>query len=104
MLSPYFSPTGNINYDSTVIRGEKWSDGHRNSFVFIQEAARLKLCFLRLEAACLIREALSDDDLLQLDLNWLVVMHPPVKTPYGNLVLIIGRGVIDVVDFSIDSM
>jgi hypothetical protein len=81
-----FTPTEEgVTYQVTVLRGELWSsNSNRTSKNVCAEAKRRNIPDLPAEAACLTREIFSNEDLREMGLSWLVVMHKPIKDSDGD--------------------
>jgi hypothetical protein len=74
-----FTPTIGVTYRIPIIMGSEFSDNDRSTSKIRKEATRRNYRTLPFEAACLLREAVSDEDLERLGLWWLIGMHDPVK-------------------------
>ena len=84
LLSPDFKPTTGTVYSVTVLKGEIFSDENRTTTNIRGEAERRGLPKLNAEAACLIRESFSDEELEAMGLIWLTVMHDPIADSVGD--------------------
>jgi len=79
LLSKVFKPTTGVVYTVKVLKGELFSDSDRVTKNIRVKAMKMKLGELNAEAACLIRENFTDEDLKTMGLFWIVVMHEPIK-------------------------
>lgn len=79
-----FTPTMGVTYRIPIIMGSEFSDDDRITSKIREEAARRNYRTLPFEAACLLREAVSDEDLERLGLWWLIGMHDPIKGSDGS--------------------
>jgi hypothetical protein len=88
-----FKPTTGIVYAVKVLKGELFSESDRITKTIRAKAKELKLLDLPAEAACLIRENFTDEELADMGLRWIVVMHEPIKVSDGGLKLLdVDRG------------
>ena len=84
LRSESFKPTRGMAYQVTVLKGELFSDENRITRKIRAEAKKRKLSDLPAEAACLIREFFSDEEIKAMGLWYLVVMHEPIKGSGGG--------------------
>lgn len=87
LRSPDFKPTTGVVYTVKVLKGELFSDSNRITKIIRTEAKKLGLTNLNAEAACLIRENFTDEELEAMGLWYVVVMHEPIKAD-GDLELL----------------
>ncbi len=88
-----FTPTTGVTYRIPIIMGSEFSGSKRLTSEIRKEAERRHYRTLPFEAACLLREAVSDEDLERLGLVWLVGMHDPVLDSDRRPCLLgVGRG------------
>ena len=73
-----FTPTTGVTYRIPIIMGDEFSDDNRVTSTIRREAAHRHYRTLPFEAACLLREAMSDEELKYHGLWWLIGMHDPV--------------------------
>jgi hypothetical protein len=88
LLSKDFKPTTGKVYTVKVLKGELFSDSERVTKTIRAKAKEMKLGDLPAEAACLIRENFTDEELEAMGLWWIVVMHEPIKDSGGDLDLL----------------
>lgn len=93
LISPEFVPTCDVEYEATIVRGSCISaDGRNLSTTAIREAALSLGLFNKTggvnrthpEVACLMRLGLSDEELKELKLCWIDVMHEPIANSRGE--------------------
>jgi hypothetical protein len=89
LRSPDFKPTTGVVYTVKVLKGELFSDSDRITKNIRAKAKEFKLLDLSAEAACLIRENFTDEELEAMGLWWIVVMHEPIKDSGGDLKLLV---------------
>jgi hypothetical protein len=89
LLSKGFKPTTGVIYTVKVLKGELFSDSDRITSKIRAEAKKRKLQTPNAEMACLIRENFSDEELKEMGLWWIVVMHEPIKDSDGVLKLLL---------------
>lgn len=80
-----FTPTTGVIYRIPIIMGVEFSDNERITSKVREEAAHRHYRTLPFEAACLLREAVSDEDLKRFGLWWFVGMHHSIKGSDNNL-------------------
>jgi hypothetical protein len=90
-LRARFTPTMGVVYRIPIIMGSEFSNDNRITSKIREEATRRHYRTLPFEAACLLREAVSDEDLERLGLWWLIGMHDPVKDSGGPSLLGVPR-------------
>lgn len=73
-----FTPTVGVTYRIPIIMGCEFSCNERSTANVRAEAARRSYRTLPFEAACMLREALSDEELKLFNLYWLTGMHDPI--------------------------
>lgn len=83
-----FKPTTGVVYTVKVLKGELFSDSDRITKNIRAKAKEMKLGQLNAEAACLIRENFTDEELEAMGLWYIVVMHEPIKDSDGDLRLL----------------
>jgi hypothetical protein len=79
LLSPEFKPTSGITMNIAILRGIIFEEDDRTTKKILVEAENRGLMRPNAEAACIIREILTDRETRNLDLWWVAVMHQPVK-------------------------
>jgi len=84
LRSPDFKPTSGVTTEIVVLKGMLFSDDNRITANIRAEADKRGLTVLNAEAACLIREMFMDQDLADMGLYWIVVMHEPINDSDGN--------------------
>jgi len=84
LRSPDFKPTSGVTTEIVVLKGMLFSDDNRITANIRAEADKRGLTVLNAEAACLIREMFTDQDLADMGLYWIVVMHEPINDSGGN--------------------
>lgn len=82
--SPDFKPTNGIISDIAVLKGMLWNDSDRTTKNIRSEADKRNLTKPNTEAACLIRENFSDEEIEAMGLIWIVAMHEPIKDSAGD--------------------
>jgi hypothetical protein len=82
ILSSSFKPTKGVTYEVGILKGMLFKDEDRFFDNILSVATlRRKLVVPSVEAACLIRELLTNDDIEDMGLNWIIVMHERVHIP-----------------------
>jgi len=81
LCSNEFRPTTGVTTEIVVLKGNLFKDEHRGIRYICGEAASGSLRRPNAEIACLIREAFSDQDLADMGLFSIVVMHEPIYDP-----------------------
>ncbi|MDP2909677.1 MAG: hypothetical protein Q8N69_01230 [bacterium] len=81
LRSQDFKPTNGVTYRIAVRKGTL--SGRITTSEIRAEAGRRNLETPNAEAACLIREKFSDEDLEDMGLSWIVVFHEPIKDSFG---------------------
>ncbi len=90
LMSSAFSPT-RIEYDILIVRVNKGED--RVAGLIVDKARESGAQLPTLETACLVRELLTDDDILNMGFSELVFLHTPVRGENGmNDVFVIDLG------------
>jgi len=84
LLSEDFKATTGTIYDIAVINGGSFTDKDRVSGTIVREAMGHKFIKLSPEAACLIREKFSDEEMEKMGFNWMVFMHKPIMDSAGD--------------------
>lgn len=79
LRSPDFKPTNGITYNLAVLRGTFFSDSNRITRKIRAEGDKRGWTKPEAEVGCLIRDLLSDEEIEQLGLWWIVAMHEPIK-------------------------
>jgi hypothetical protein len=88
LRSPDFKPTSGVTTEIAILKGALFEDDDRITKKIRAEASRRKLTKLNAEAACLIRENFSDEEIKAMGLIWIVAMHEPIKDSDGDLDLL----------------
>lgn len=93
LLSPLFNPTYGITTEIGILRGDLFEGKSVASKNVLAEARKRRFISPDAEIACLIREALTDEDIEAMGLVWVVVMHDHelFEGYFGDL-LGVGRG------------
>jgi hypothetical protein len=86
LLSPKFKPTTGITTEIAVLKGKLFTDSERITRKIRLEAQKLNLTKIEIgpEVACLIQIMFSDEDIKDMGLWWIVVMHKPIKDGGGH--------------------
>lgn len=79
LRSKDFKPTTGKVYQVQVLKGELFSNDNRSTKNIRAKAKKHKLITPNAEMACLIRENFSGEELEEMGLTWLVIMHEPIK-------------------------
>jgi hypothetical protein len=85
-----FKPTNGVVTEIAVLKGMLWNDSDRITKRIRKDAYEgtftggNKLFDPNPEAACLIREMFSDEELEAMGLWWIVAMHEPIKDSDGD--------------------
>lgn len=87
LLSADFKPTTGVVYTVKVLKGKLFSDDDRITGKIREEAKTRKLQTPNPEMACLIRENFSDEELKEMGLWYISVMHEPIRDSDGHLKL-----------------
>ena len=90
LLSPAFQPIAGFEYRPVILKWPLWNDCDRVIENVLRAASELSALPTTLEAACLMRRAVSDDEFEAMGVSWLNVVHPSVETPFG-------RGELDII-------
>lgn len=85
LSSPMFQSTNGISYDLVIINGDIFGHDKRNFGNVYEVAKHLDLATPNLELACLGREFLSDQDLKNMGLWAIVIMHYPTNIDFANV-------------------
>lgn len=94
LLSDSFKPTTGVVYKIKVLKGRLFSDGERiTSNIRASAYAGIftqgqKLFDPNMEAACLIREMFTDEEIEAMGLSWIFTMHEPFEDYDGDLNLL----------------
>lgn len=83
LLSESFQPTQGIIHCLVILKGDLFDGGDRRTSEICQITKDGSLEIPNLEVACLLREKLSDQDLENMGLWEIVVMHHPVVDEFG---------------------
>jgi len=78
MNSPAFITTDGRNYKSVIIRGDEFEDDDRSTWRIREKALKLGYRTPLAEVAPLLEEQVTDQDIREMDLWGLVVMHEPI--------------------------
>ena len=87
LLSDDFKATKGITTEIAVLKGQLFTDNARTTLNIRKEAEIRKFTAPNAEVACLIREMFSDQDLEDMGLTWMVVMHEAIKDSDGAPIL-----------------
>ncbi len=79
-----FKSTNGVTTNVAVLKGRLFADNNRttpivHAFAFDQKFERPNA-----EIVCLIREKFTDNEIKQMGLQYIVVMHEPITDPYGD--------------------
>lgn len=83
--SPGFKPTCSVTYEIAVLKGTLFEDGDRTVKKIGADASKRNWQKPGAEVACLIREKFSDEEIRQMGLVRIIVMHEPIKDQSGAL-------------------
>ncbi|MCX6764027.1 MAG: hypothetical protein NTZ97_04870, partial [Candidatus Moranbacteria bacterium] len=83
LRSSDFKPTSGVRNEIAVLKGMLFNDDDRITKKIRAEADRRKLTKPNAEAACLIREMFTDEELEARGLWWIVAMHEPINDSDG---------------------
>jgi hypothetical protein len=84
LQSNNFSPTKDTVYSIAILKGLIFNDENRTTNKINTEAHKRNLKNPNPEIACLIRENISDEEIEAMGIQWIVVMHDPIKDPAGG--------------------
>ena len=84
LRSQDFKPTNGVIYEIAVLKGMLFEDNDRITKKIRTEADKRKLTKPNVEAACLIRENFSDEEIEAMGPRWIIVMHEPIKDSDGD--------------------
>ncbi len=82
-FNPSFKPTKGVVYNIAVIKGNTFEEDSRTTRNIREDATERRFLDLHPEAAGLIREKFSDEDLEAMGLSGIIVMHEPVRDLSG---------------------
>jgi hypothetical protein len=91
LCSPDFKPTNGITIEVAVLMGMLFANNDRTKKKILAEADKRKLTKPNAEVACLIRELFTDEEIEQMGLWWIVVMHEPIKDSDDDPILLSAR-------------
>jgi hypothetical protein len=81
---PDFKPTkAGIVHHIAVLKGGLFSDNDRITKNICAEAKKRKMTDPHAEVACLIRDMLSDKEIKEMGLDWIITMHEPIPDSDG---------------------
>lgn len=83
LLSKDFNPTSDFNYEIAILKGELFGENERMTKNIREEAEKRRLSVPNAEVACLIREKFSDEEIEDMGLFWIIVMHEPIEDSSG---------------------
>ena len=84
LRSPDFKPTSGVTTKVAVLKGMRFEDKDRIMKNIHADADKRKLSKPNAELACLIREKFTDEEIEQMGLIWVVVMHEPINDSVGG--------------------
>ena len=85
LRSKGFKPTAaSTSYKVTILKSELFSDSELTTGNVYKLAEKYKLSSAHAEIACLIRDKFSDSELRDMGLEWVIVMHKPIKDKEGK--------------------
>ncbi len=79
-----FKPTDGVTTDIAVIKGALFENNERTTKRVRALADLLKFTKPNPEAACLIREMFSDEEIEAMGLGWVITMHEPINVSVGS--------------------
>jgi hypothetical protein len=85
------APTNGVTYNIVVRPGKKINDSDRITKKIRAAAVKKGWVKPHWEVACLIRDTLSDEQLEQMDLWYIVTMHEPIEDSGGGPYLLYSR-------------
>lgn len=88
LRSNNFKPTSGITTEIAVIKGMFFKDNDRITKRIRAYAKKHQLFDPNTEVACLIRDKFSDKEIKAMGLQWIAVMHKPIKDSDGDLRLL----------------
>src|SRR3989344_207226 len=83
LRSDKFVSTNGKTYKLVVMKGEEFEDNDRITSKIRDEAKKRGYLTPPVEVAPLLRELVSDEELEQMGLYWLIVMHEPITASDG---------------------
>lgn len=83
LRSADFKPTNGVTTEIAVLKGELFPDSDRITEKIRAEAGRRNFTKPNAEVACLIRDKFSDEEIKEMGLLWVIVMHEPIKDSGG---------------------
>ena len=84
LLSEEFKPTKGVTTKIAILRRELFRGGRSQTMRDVSNFARKhKLQQPNMEVACLLREKLTDNEIEQMGLWWIIIMHKPVIVDCG---------------------
>ncbi|MEK7663973.1 MAG: hypothetical protein AAB340_00785 [Patescibacteria group bacterium] len=93
LKSESFKPTKGVQYPVRVLKGELYEDNKRITKEIRADAKQRKLPTPPLELACLIRRMFTNEQIREMGLYWIIIMHEPVElSGHLHLLGVGGRG------------
>ena len=83
LRSPDFKPTSGVKTDVAVLTGTLFADNDRITWKICAEAEERTLSKPNAELACLIREQITNEEIEQMGLLSIIVMHEPINDSAG---------------------
>lgn len=74
-----FKPSVAGTYEIAILKGLLFTDDDRSTQKICDKAIEMKLVKLNADIACLIREQFSDQEIEEMGLWWIVIMHEPIE-------------------------
>jgi len=84
LLSEAFVPTTDVVYEVAIVKGFNYTNEQRNLQVIDKAAERCSLSKPNVEIGCLLRKALSDADLKEMNLSDILTMHDANTSSFSN--------------------
>lgn len=84
LRSADFRTTSGVTTKIAVLNGMLFEDNNRITKNIHSEANKRKLRKPNAEVVCLIREMFTDEEIKAMGLEWVVVMHEPIKDSSGG--------------------
>lgn len=88
LRSPDFKPTSGVTTEVAILKGMLFEDNRRLTQEIRMSAAARLLTAPNAEVACFIREKFTDEEIKQMGLWAVVVMHEPICDSVGGPILL----------------
>ncbi|MEK7664310.1 MAG: hypothetical protein AAB340_02665 [Patescibacteria group bacterium] len=79
LKSDKFKPTKGVTYPVCVLKGERYEDRDRVTKTIRADAEKQKFPEPPLELACLIRKMFTNEQVREMGLYWIIIMHEAVN-------------------------